>query len=138
MNRFILFIVLLACVSCYRVDNLRPSIKYDVFYDECDVNDSVFCAANFSTEHNVAHIEFFKKELHFRDSITRVMYDKVYHFRRDTVIIKVREYFYPPHEFEEMLIEKRSIKRDTTFFLFDDEMYCTWRFYDKMYALIKE
>ena len=138
MNRIVLFIVLLiVSSSCYKIVNNTPYIEYTIFYDECNVNDSTFCTSSFSTEHNVAHIEFFKKELHFRDSIKRIMYDKVYYFRRDTVIIKVRDYYYSPYEFKEMLDDKANIKRDTTFFLFDDEMYCTWRFYDKMYSLIE-
>ena len=139
MKKVIFLLLVFSClVSCMKISVRNSELIPGVHFDQCHFGDSVFYTMNCTVENDGAKMQFSKKVIIPKDTIDMNVLNRVYHVRKDTVTTLVEDYGYSKESFKRMLLRKNNEKRDTTVFKFDANMYCTWKFFDEIYAAVAE
>ena len=130
---------MVCAASCYYTENLRDnSLISGHYHDNCSFGDTLLFTMDCTINDNEAEMFFTKRHYALKDSTDVQVLDKVYHVRHDTLIALSEEYRYSAEGFKQMLTIKNQIKRDSSTFKFSPNMYCTWKFFDEIYAAVAE
>lgn len=129
MKKFCI-LALILCFSC------REIPKQYEFNDTCVVCDTtVISNCHIGLDNTV--LEFVRKEHIFKDSVEFLVFGEAHKVRKDTVRIVNEIYSYPNQEFVGIIKSKNS-DRESKVFKFTDTMFCTWEFFDDIYAVVAE